>query len=71
MLLVHETEFVFLNSRAKIQVENKKGQTALDIAKAYGDPRIIHLVQSKWDALPPLPGIGDKRKRGEFFLFRF
>ncbi|XP_057289679.1 ankyrin repeat and EF-hand domain-containing protein 1-like isoform X1 [Hydractinia symbiolongicarpus] len=45
---------------AKIQVENKKGQTALDIAKAFSDPRIISIVQTRWDELPPPV---DKRKK--------
>ena len=34
-------------------MENKKGQTALDIAKAYADPRIVTIVQRRWDELPP------------------
>eukprot|EP00795_Rhopilema_esculentum_P010503 gene10503-19218_t len=38
---------------AKIQVENKKGQTSLDIAKAYADPRIVAIVQKRWDEIPP------------------
>lgn len=38
---------------AKIQIENKKGQTALDIAEAYGDPRVINIIQERWDQMPP------------------
>jgi len=38
---------------AKIRMENKKGQTALDIAKAYADPRIVAIVQKRWDEVPP------------------
>ena len=48
-------------SSAKIQLENKKGATALDIAFAYADPRIIEIVQKRWDQLPPPI---DKRKKG-------
>ena len=53
--------------RAKIQLENKKGQTALDIARAYADPRITYMVQTRANQLPPI----DKRKRkGNFVVHR-
>eukprot|EP00794_Sanderia_malayensis_P015808 gene15808-17402_t len=47
---------------AKIQMENKKGQSSLDIAKAYADPRIIAIVQKRWDEIPP--PLDKKRMRG-------
>jgi len=50
-----------IDNGAKIQLENKKGSTALDIAFAYADPRIIEIVQKRWDQLPPPI---DKRKKG-------
>ena len=34
-------------------VENKKGQTALDVAKAYADPRVVAIVQKRCDEVPP------------------
>ncbi|XP_032231944.1 ankyrin repeat and EF-hand domain-containing protein 1 isoform X2 [Nematostella vectensis] len=45
---------------AKIQLTNKKGHTALDIAKAYADPRVVAMVQKRWDEIPPPV---DKKKR--------
>ena len=48
--------------RAKVQVENKKGHTALDIAMAYADPRVIAVVQKRWDEIPPPV---DKKKKGK------
>ena len=54
--------------RAKIQLENKKGETALDIAKAYADPRIIKIIQTKLDQLPPLV---DNRKRKGIYINKF
>ena len=52
--------FLTLHHRAKIQIENKKGHTALDIAKAYADPRVVAIVQKRWDEIPPPV---DKKKR--------
>jgi hypothetical protein len=48
--------------RAKVQTENKKGHTALDIAHAYADPRVIVVVQKRWDEIPPPV---DKNKKGK------
>ncbi|XP_020915725.1 ankyrin repeat and EF-hand domain-containing protein 1 [Exaiptasia diaphana] len=45
---------------AKIQLPNKKGHTALDVAKAYSDPRVVAMVQKRWDEIPPPV---DKKKR--------
>ncbi|XP_074648459.1 ankyrin repeat and EF-hand domain-containing protein 1-like isoform X2 [Tubulanus polymorphus] len=47
---------------AKVQIENRKGHTPLDIAYAYADPRVIDVVQAKWDTLPPP---NDKKKGGK------
>ena len=55
----------FLCFRAKVQLENKKGHTALDIAKAYADPRVVAIVQKRWDEIPPPV---DKKKR-KYWLF--
>lgn len=39
------------------------GQTALDVAKAYADARLIHYIQDTIDRLPKPPeGKGDKQK---------
>ena len=43
-------------------MENKKGHTALDIAKAYADPRVLQVVQKRWDEIPPPV---DKKKKGK------
>ena len=51
---------LFILSRAKVQLENKKGHTALDVAKAYADPRVVAIVQKRWDEIPPPV---DKKKR--------
>lgn len=47
---------------AKVQLENKKGATALDIAKAYADPRVVAVVQKRWDEIPP--PVNKKKKKG-------
>ena len=51
---------LFTLCRAKVQLENKKGHTALDVAKAYADPRVLAIVQKRWDEIPPPV---DKKKR--------
>ncbi|XP_073243068.1 ankyrin repeat and EF-hand domain-containing protein 1-like isoform X1 [Porites lutea] len=57
-----ESVVEFLISKgAKVQLENKKGHTALDVAKAYADPRVVAIVQKRWDEIPPPV---DKKKRG-------
>ena len=53
----------FVWSSAKIQIENKKGETCLDIAKAYGNPVIIETIQTLVDSLPP-PNDKKKKKKG-------
>ena len=55
-------DIIFL-FRAKVQVENKKGHTALDIAKAYADPRVLQVVQKRWDEIPP--PVDKKKKKGK------
>ncbi|XP_006625836.2 ankyrin repeat and EF-hand domain-containing protein 1 [Lepisosteus oculatus] len=47
---------------AKVQLENKKEQNALDIAKAYADFRIVDMVQAKFDTLPKPK---DKKGKGK------
>ena len=36
---------------------------ALDIAKAYADPRVLAVVQQCWDEIPP--PVNKKKKGGE------
>ena len=38
------------------------GQTPMDIAGAYADPRVYMAVKAKWDTLP---NMGDKKKGGK------
>lgn len=59
--------FIFFS--AKVQLENKKGDTALDIAKAYADPRVIEVVQKRWDEIPPPVDKKTKGKKGKKGLF--
>ncbi|XP_017331642.1 ankyrin repeat and EF-hand domain-containing protein 1 isoform X2 [Ictalurus punctatus] len=41
-----------ITSNANVQATNNKGQSCLDIARVYGDERIIDLVKTKFDSLP-------------------
>uniref|UniRef100_A0A4W4FS50 EF-hand domain-containing protein n=1 Tax=Electrophorus electricus TaxID=8005 RepID=A0A4W4FS50_ELEEL len=43
-----------IGAGAKVQAQNKKDQNCLDIARVYGDERIIDLVRTKLDCLPKL-----------------
>uniref|UniRef100_A0A8D2CKT8 Ankyrin repeat and EF-hand domain containing 1 n=1 Tax=Sciurus vulgaris TaxID=55149 RepID=A0A8D2CKT8_SCIVU len=47
-----DTVKYLLDIGAKFQLENRKGHTAMDIAKAYADYRIIDLIKEKLDNLP-------------------
>nr|XP_019590449.1 PREDICTED: ankyrin repeat and EF-hand domain-containing protein 1 [Rhinolophus sinicus] len=47
-----DTVKYLLDIGAKFQLENRKGHTAMDIAKAYADYRIIGLIKEKLDNLP-------------------
>ncbi|XP_044119380.1 ankyrin repeat and EF-hand domain-containing protein 1 isoform X2 [Neovison vison] len=47
-----DTVKYLLDIGAKFQLENRKGHTAMDVAKAYADYRIISLIQEKLDNLP-------------------
>ncbi|KAM8919812.1 ankyrin repeat and EF-hand domain-containing protein 1 isoform 2-T3 [Lycaon pictus] len=47
-----DTVKYLLDIGANFQLENRKGHTAMDIAKAYADYRIISLIQEKLDNLP-------------------
>ncbi|RDD43354.1 Ankyrin repeat and EF-hand domain-containing protein 1 [Trichoplax sp. H2] len=38
----------------KVQLKNRKEQTALEIAKAWADPNVLSIVQAKFDSLPPV-----------------
>ncbi|XP_041927269.1 ankyrin repeat and EF-hand domain-containing protein 1 [Alosa sapidissima] len=41
-----------IKAGAKVTAENKKEQTCIDIARSYGDPRIVDLIQDKLDTMP-------------------
>ncbi|XP_073734487.1 ankyrin repeat and EF-hand domain-containing protein 1 isoform X2 [Callorhinus ursinus] len=47
-----DTVKYLLDIGAKFQLENRKGHTAMDVAKAYADYRIVSLIQEKLDNLP-------------------
>ncbi|KAK7103920.1 ankyrin repeat and EF-hand domain-containing protein 1-like isoform X2 [Littorina saxatilis] len=50
-----------MDQGAKMQTENKKGMSPLEIAQSWADPRVLDIVQRKWDTLPSL----DKKKGGK------
>ncbi|KAJ3606225.1 hypothetical protein NHX12_025745, partial [Muraenolepis orangiensis] len=54
-----------LEAGAKVTAENRTGQNCLDIAKDFGDPRIIELVQTKMDSLLSQAQRGRERLRSE------
>ncbi|KAM4693676.1 LOW QUALITY PROTEIN: ankyrin repeat and EF-hand domain-containing protein 1 [Discoglossus pictus] len=41
-----------ITAGANVQIENKKGENALDIARAYADYRLIDLIEAKLESLP-------------------
>ncbi|KAB1262659.1 Ankyrin repeat and EF-hand domain-containing protein 1 [Camelus dromedarius] len=47
-----DTVKYLLDIGAKFQLENRKGHSAMDVAKAYADYRIIGLIKEKLDNLP-------------------
>uniref|UniRef100_A0A8C5UWP0 Ankyrin repeat and EF-hand domain containing 1 n=1 Tax=Microcebus murinus TaxID=30608 RepID=A0A8C5UWP0_MICMU len=47
-----DTVKYLLDIGAKFQLENRKGHTAMDIAKAYADERVISMIKEKLDNLP-------------------
>ncbi|XP_027416115.1 ankyrin repeat and EF-hand domain-containing protein 1 isoform X2 [Bos indicus x Bos taurus] len=47
-----DTVKYLLDIGAKFQLENRKGHSAMDVAKAYADSRIIGLIKEKLDNLP-------------------
>ncbi|XP_073409939.1 ankyrin repeat and EF-hand domain-containing protein 1 [Dendrobates tinctorius] len=54
---------ILMKSGAKVQIENKKGQNVLDVAKAYADYRLIDLIEAKLESLPkPKDKKGGKKK---------
>ncbi|KAG7267444.1 hypothetical protein CRUP_033399, partial [Coryphaenoides rupestris] len=53
-----------LQAGAKVTAENKREQHCLDVARTYGDPRVIELIKTKMDALPK-PKDPRKGKRKE------
>jgi len=38
------------------------GKSPLDLAAAYGDPRVYDIIKAKWDTLPPAKPTADKKK---------
>ncbi|XP_060908571.1 ankyrin repeat and EF-hand domain-containing protein 1a isoform X1 [Labrus mixtus] len=49
-----------IKAGANVYSENKKEQNCMDIARAFGDPRIIDLVKDKMDSLPKPKDTGKK-----------
>uniref|UniRef100_A0A8D0T9G4 Ankyrin repeat and EF-hand domain containing 1 n=1 Tax=Sus scrofa TaxID=9823 RepID=A0A8D0T9G4_PIG len=47
-----DTVKYLLDIGAKFQLENRKGHSAMDVAKAYADYRVIGLIKEKMDNLP-------------------
>ncbi|XP_004610982.1 ankyrin repeat and EF-hand domain-containing protein 1 [Sorex araneus] len=47
-----DTVKYLLDAGAKIQLENRKGHNAMDVAKAYADFRIIGLLKERMDNMP-------------------
>ncbi|XP_048366445.1 ankyrin repeat and EF-hand domain-containing protein 1 [Sphaerodactylus townsendi] len=59
-----DTVKYLINTGAKVQLANRKGQNALEIARAYADNRLIHFVQDTLDQLPrPPENKVDKQKK--------
>ncbi|XP_053565306.1 ankyrin repeat and EF-hand domain-containing protein 1 [Bombina bombina] len=52
-----------VNAGAKVQIENKKGQNVLDIAKAYADYRLIDLLEAKLNSLPKTDKKGKQKAK--------
>ncbi|XP_038164466.1 LOW QUALITY PROTEIN: ankyrin repeat and EF-hand domain-containing protein 1a [Cyprinodon tularosa] len=40
-----------IKAGARVDAENKKGQNCLEMAKKFGDPQIVQLIQDKMDSL--------------------
>ncbi|XP_033103431.1 ankyrin repeat and EF-hand domain-containing protein 1-like [Anneissia japonica] len=53
-----------IDKGCNVEIENRKGDTALDIAKWWADPRVLQIVQEKFDSLPK-PKDGGKKKKGK------
>ncbi|XP_022108549.1 ankyrin repeat and EF-hand domain-containing protein 1-like isoform X2 [Acanthaster planci] len=48
-----------------VMLENRKGDNALDVAKWWADPRVLEIVQAKFESLPqPKEGKKGKGKKG-------
>ncbi|XP_062981395.1 ankyrin repeat and EF-hand domain-containing protein 1 isoform X2 [Elgaria multicarinata webbii] len=54
-----------INGGAKVQMENRRGQNALEIAKAYADNRLIHFIQDTLDRLPKPPESKGEKQKGK------
>ncbi|XP_067337201.1 ankyrin repeat and EF-hand domain-containing protein 1a isoform X2 [Channa argus] len=48
---------------ASVFAQNKKGESCLDVARAFADARIIDLVIDKMESLPKKSGKGDKAQK--------
>ncbi|XP_053236614.1 ankyrin repeat and EF-hand domain-containing protein 1 isoform X1 [Podarcis raffonei] len=58
-----DTVHHLVNAGAKPQLTNRKGQNALEVAKAYADTRLVHYIQDTLDHMPKPPDSkGDKQK---------
>ncbi|XP_077171939.1 ankyrin repeat and EF-hand domain-containing protein 1 [Paroedura picta] len=60
-----DTVQYLINSGAKVQLANRRGQNALEIARAYADNRLIHLVQDTLDRLPRPPENKVDKQKGK------
>ncbi|CAG2211743.1 Ankyrin repeat and EF-hand domain-containing protein 1 [Mytilus edulis] len=62
-----ENVVAYLISRGvRVQTENKKGHNPMDLALAWADPRVIDVVQTKWESMPtPSDKKGGKGKGGK------
>ena len=60
---VYLISYCLLFLRAKLTPENKHGDTALEVARNWGDEYIYALVYAEASRLPPPPSDGKKGKR--------
>ena len=59
-------KLLFTLFRAKLTPENKHGDTALEVARNWGDEYVYALVYAEASRLPPPPSDGKKGKRMEY-----
>ena len=52
-MCIRDSTHILSTLRAKVTLENKHGDTALDVAKNWGDDYIYAIVYAKVATLPP------------------